>query len=184
MNDGFSKYHKFCNFIEKIQPVQKQCYHFAVKFNAMKLYDVGEDILYKNEDHVENGIIDKITKSHKNSLELDYHIKFKDNRKVVTTKDHIQSIDETDVATVPISTKDYKHHEQCLTQTEIQLLKNPLPLSEMEREWKLIHDKLGHLSFTKMDRLVKNNLLPSKFKKLKNKQIICPSCVFGRLRTS
>ena len=73
----------------------------------MKLYDVGEEILHKNVDHVEHGVIEKITKQHKNSLDLQYHIQFKESRKAVATKDHLQGIDETDVATIPTQQQDY-----------------------------------------------------------------------------
>ena len=182
VNDGFSKYHWFCNFVERIQPIQKQCYHVAATKSAMKLYDVGEEVLYKNVDHVEHGVIDKITKERTNSLDLNYHVKFKDNRKVIATKDNLQGIDETDVATIPTKDEDYSEYQKCLTLKEIQMLKNPLPLTNLEREWKLMHDKLGHLPFGTMDRLVANNMLPSKFKKMKSKPIICPSCIFGRMR--
>ena len=57
-----------------------------------------------------------------------------------------------------------------------------LPSTTLVRDWKLMHDKLGHLPFATIDRLVANNMLPPKFKKLKGKPIICPLCIFGRMR--
>ena len=33
-----------------------------------------------------------------------------------------------------------------------------------------------------MDKLVANNLLPKKFKTLKGKPVMCPPCMFGRMR--
>ena len=185
VNDGFSVYHKFCNFIETIQPIQRQCYHVQTPShsNVGKIpYKVGEEVLYKNVDHMEKGVIDKISTSdgpHNNAL---YHIKFRDNRCISTSADCIQANDETDVASIPISGEEYNQHAKCLTEQEIKLLKHPLPLLPIEREWKVLHDNLGHLSFSMMDRLVENNILPRKFRKMKNRPIICPSCVFGRMR--
>ena len=100
----------------------------------------------------------------------------------MASKDNLQGIDETDVATIPIQIQDFSEYQRCLTQKEIQMLKNPVPLTKLERDWKLMHDKLGHLTFATMERLVENNMLPSKFRKLKAKLIIFPSCIFGRMR--
>ena len=52
VNDGYAKYHRFCNFVESIQPISKQCYHVKKKSELNVInnipYDVGEDIVYKN----------------------------------------------------------------------------------------------------------------------------------------
>jgi len=40
----------------------------------------------------------------------------------------------------------------------------------------------GHVSFSNMDKMVLNNLLPQKFKELKGHKIMCPYCMFGRMR--
>ena len=57
-----------------------------------------------------------------------------------------------------------------------------MPLTSLEKEWKCLHDKLGHLSFNDMIKLVENKLLPTKFIQLKSTKILCPSCIFGRIR--
>ena len=60
VNDGYSKYHKFCNFVDKICLIQKQCFHVnnKIKFKDQILYDVGEEELYHNAGHVETGVIE------------------------------------------------------------------------------------------------------------------------------
>ena len=69
-----------------------------------------------------------------------------------------------------------------MTDEELQYLKHPLPQTPLEKEWMQLHDKYGHMSFRKMDQLVQNNMLPNKFKKLKGKHYMCPSCAYGRMR--
>ena len=65
VNDGYTKFYKFCNFIEHIQPVSKQCYsafRTVVQNPIHNLpYKIGEEVLYKNNDHVEKGVIENIT---------------------------------------------------------------------------------------------------------------------------
>ena len=45
----------------------------------------------------------------------------------MTTKDNLQGIDETDVATIPTQQVDYGEYQRFLTQNKIQMLKNALP---------------------------------------------------------
>ena len=90
--------------------------------------------------------------------------------------------DATDVSQIPCTSKDFPYHAQCLTKEELDLLKHPLPLTNLERQWKVLHDKLGHIPFSDMGALVKRNILPQKFSKLKGQSILCPSCMFGRMK--
>ena len=69
-----------------------------------------------------------------------------------------------------------------MTSGELELLKHPLPLSPLQREWKVLHDKLGHMSFRDMDKLVHHGCLPKKFISLKGTNILCPSCMFGKMK--
>ena len=46
----------------------------------------------------------------------------------------------------------------------------------------LTHDRLGHLPFVDMFKLVKNGRLPKKYLQLKGKKIVCPSCVFAKAK--
>ena len=89
--------------------------------------------------------------------------------------------DETNVSLIPCTSKDFLYHTQCLTKEEIDLLKHPLPLTDLERQWKVLHDKLLHILFSDMDALVKHNILPQKISKLRGKSILLPWCIFGHM---
>jgi len=185
VNDGYSSFHKFCNFLDSICPISQQCYHAKNPHTLKSLnaeYECGEEIVYKNGEHVEAGIIESIKVNDKADSIL-YSITFRDDRKVTANPNNILASDETDVSIVPTTTQDFVHHSKCLTKEEIELIRHPHPLSKLQKEWKTaIHDQFGHLPFAKMDWLVENNMLPAKFKQLKGSTIICPSCMFGKIR--
>ena len=170
VNDGFSKFHTFCNFVDKINPIKAQCYHdlkTPANYDEL-LYQIGEVVVYQNAAHVEKEVIEKV--SYEGDLMVpNYHITFKDNRKITTIADNIRTADETDMATIPMNPKQFIEHSKMLTEDEIKSLQHPLPLTKLEREWIKLHDRYGHMSFTEMDKLVTNNMLPKKFQKLKGK---------------
>ena len=184
VNEGFSKFHRLCNFLDARCPISAQCYH-TYKRNpcedALVPYNVGEEVLYKRGDHVETAIVDKIS-FQKDKLSPMVDVRFRDDRKETAHVDNILSSDETDVSIVPTTDKDYAEQTKCLTYNEIQMIKNPQPLSTLQQEWKRLHDKLGHISFSNMDKMVENNLLPKKYAVFKGKSILCPSCIYGRMR--
>lgn len=115
VNDGFSRFHRLCNFIEKVHPVDRQCYHNEHRRRREIIkpispdeilqfvpYDVGEEVLYKNKDHIEKGIIEDISLlDYSNTPSLT--VKFHDSRKVQAHPDQISTSEENDVADIPIS---------------------------------------------------------------------------------
>lgn len=44
------------------------------------------------------------------------------------------------------------------------------------------HEKLNHLLMSEMFKRCENGELPNKFMKLKNKTLVCPSCVIGNMK--
>ena len=38
VNNGFSKFSKFCNFVDRINPIKAECYHVAKKPQTMTNY--------------------------------------------------------------------------------------------------------------------------------------------------
>ena len=185
VNDGYSRFYKLCSFLQKYQPVHQQCYHIAkdayVKYNASIPYNIGKEVVYKNNDHIEKGVIEDITIDKDQSKFL-VHVKFSGNRKVITNFDQIMSHNETDVASIPHTTADYIEQAKCLNEKELQILKRPDNMSELQKEWMMLHDQYGHLWNTEMGSLLEFGVFPKKFKKLLNKRIVCPSCIFGCMR--
>ena len=108
VNEGYSRYHKFCNFVDTICPIRNKCFHVnnKIKYKDQILYDVGEEVLYHNAGHVETGIVENI-KPKKYVHTPEYQIKFKDNRSVNTSADHIKTKDENDLASIPIKPEEF-----------------------------------------------------------------------------
>ena len=181
VNDGYAAFHRFCNFIDSVLPAKPQCFHTKSKLKEKVMYKCGEEVLYKNQDHVEKGVIEKIVFDEV-TKKINYDVKFRDDRKITAHEDNILSNDETDVSLLPNEAKEFISTARCLTAEEIRMIKEPPVLSNIEKEWKSIHDQYGHLPFASMDKLVTNNILPSKFKTLKGKRFMCPSCMFGKMR--
>ena len=142
VNDGFSKFHTFCNFVDRINPIKAQCYHVSKtpeNYDGL-LYHIGEEVVYQNAAHVEKGIIKRV--SYKGDMKIPhYHITFKDNRKITTIADNIRTADETDMATIPTNSKQFIEYSKMLTEDEIKSLQHPLPLTKLEREWIKLHDR-------------------------------------------
>ena len=194
VNDGYSNYYKFCNFTDRIQPIDAQCYHNHALNHRISTpilspemdpefpspYSIGEEVLFKDGDHVERGIIERVTTEPEKSTS--YFIKFKNNNSATASVNQLTADNETELGQVPVTPEDFIEQARILDESELSLLTNPLPLNNLQIEWKRIHDKFGHLPFAEMDKLVYHGVLPSKFKSLCGKKIICPSCIFGRMR--
>ena len=69
-------------------------------------YSVGEEVIYKHNDHIEKGIIEKIYVD-KDPSQFVAIIKFSGNRTVRANFDEIMAQDETDVSAIPFSSEDY-----------------------------------------------------------------------------
>ena len=186
VNDGYAKYHRFCNFVEAIQPLAKQCYHVANKTKDLNMihnipYTIGEEIIYKNCDHVEKGVIEAI-KSNPETKAPIFEIKFRGGRRIESKMDTLAALDDSDITNLPYTSEDFIEHARCLNKDELHQIQHPLPLTKLEREWKILHDKFGHIPYADMDKLVEHDIFPAKFKVLKGKPILCPSCMFGRMK--
>ena len=80
---------------------------------------------------------------------------------------------------MPTTLPEKKEAASNLTKKEIGDITNPVSLSPLQEEFVNLHERLWHLPFTVMFRLVKIGFLPKKFQKLNNKAPPCVSCLFG-----
>jgi len=104
------------------------------------------------------------------------------NRTVRANFDEIMAKDETYVLEIPFLSEHYVQQAKCVNEEELAILTRPSNLSDLQKEWMILHDQYGHVSSKEMTALVEFGVFPRKFKALKNKQILCPSCIFGRMR--
>ena len=133
VNNGFSKYHCFCCVVNKISPASAQYYHSTFgSCNQQKRplfdiifcpYKVGEEVLHKNVDHLEPGVIEKIEKDNEKNAPI-FNIKFKDDYQVEAQMDQISTSDETDIGKIVISTKDFLDVAKHLTLEDIKSIQS------------------------------------------------------------
>ena len=109
-------------------------------------------------------------------------VKFNDSRKAEAHPDQITSEEENDVANIPVSPQEFLQNATYLNEEHLKQLQNPKQLSEMEIEWKRLHDRHGHLAFSEMDKLAAHGGFSKRFEAMKGKTILCPSCIFGKMR--
>ena len=181
VNDGYSKFHRFCHFVETIQPIKQQCYAVNDGGSGSAPYKIGEILTFRENDHVEDGVLERIDFDETLCAPV-FTIKFRDSRRVTATKEMILAKDEDDVASLPIQPSEFLRHANCLSEEDLKLIRHPLPLSTLEREWMREHDRLGHISFSDMDKLVKGGMLDKKFAALRGRTMLCPSCMFGKMK--
>ena len=98
---------------------------------------------------------------------------------IETTKESLRSPDDPDIGWIPTTVPAKTEAATTLTKKEINDITNPATLSPLQEEFLSLHERLWHLPFTVMFRLVKHGFLPKKFQKLKNQAPPCVSCLFG-----
>ena len=110
-----------------------------------------------------------------------FTIKYRDSSRVKATKDMILAKDEDDLASLRIQPSEFLQHAKCLSEDELTFIKNPQPSSQL-MEWIRQNDRIGHMSFADMDKLVKGGLLDKNFSSLRGRKMLCPSCMFGKMK--
>ena len=62
----------------------------------------------------------------------------------------------------------------------IEDIAKPNILDKDQQDLVSLHNKMNHLPFPAMIKLAENGNIDKRFAKLKNRQPVCMSCVFGR----
>ena len=95
------------------------------------------------------------------------------------TKESLRLPDDPDIGWIPTMLTDKKEAASNLTEKYIDDITNPVSLSPLQEEFVSLHERLWHLPFTFMFRLVKLGFLPKRFQNFNNKAPPCVSCIFG-----
>ena len=106
----------------------------------------------------------------------------KDDDKIETLKESLRAPNAPDIGWIPTTIPEKQEAVGTLSEADISRMTNPVNLSPLQEEFLAIHERLWHLPFSIMFRLVKLGFLPKKFCKLGNKAPPCVSCVFGQAR--
>ena len=140
------------------------------------MFGVGKTILYTNTGHILYVRIEEISLDQKAVLR--FRVRTTIDEVIETTKESLRSPDDPDIGWIPTTFPEKKEAASNITEKEIDDIANPVSLSPLREEFVSLHERLWHLPFTVMFRLVKLGFLPKKFQKINNKAP-CVSCLFG-----
>ena len=111
-----------------------------------------------------------------------HKIRRSDNEECLVDREHMSSITIPDISNVPISIEDYASKLHNLTPSQLKDIAKPEFLYKDQQDLVFLHNKMNHLPFPAMLKLSENGNIDKRFVKLKNRQPVCMSCVFGRSR--
>ena len=191
INEGFSisaLYSKAVSF--KVNLTKKHCHCHAStlipdedeRTNMVdidsSIFHVGETLLYTNAGHTTYIKVEEIFLDDESVLR--FRCRTVSDEEIVTTKESLRAPDSPDVGWIPSNVPEMKQASSEFSDKDIAELSNPVQLSPLQEEFLALHERLWHLPFSVMFRMMKLGFLPSKFKKLGNKAPPCVSCLFGQ----
>ena len=109
-----------------------------------------------------------------------YKVIMNNGNEVQVPQEFLADLSDSDVGQIPVTIDQVKEHLPKLTKDELEALVCPVEKDPLVSEFMAWHDRSGHLPIPDMFRLAEEGLAPSKFLKLKDKKLICPSCLFGK----
>jgi hypothetical protein len=156
-------------------------YRYTPRESLEKLHSVGDRLRLS-----QNGINQTVTISEvriDDSTQVPYFkVCLDDGHSIEVTKEFLFPLDEQDIATIPISKEQVQQHIERLDVASVEALLNPPENTELINEFMAWHYRTGHLPIPRMFDLCKRGYFPRRFLQLKDKNLICPSCVFGKCK--
>ena len=111
---------------------------------------------------------------------LKHKLRRSDNEEYLVDREHISSIAAPDISNFPISIEEYASKLHNLTPSQLKDISKPEILYKDQKDLVSLHNNMNHLPFPAMIKLAENGNIDMRFAKLKNRQPVCMSCVFGR----
>ena len=139
---------------------------------------IGCSVRYLQDDHVETGTLIGVDISDPSKPAL-YDIEFKDNRKVQTTREHLELLETPDAFAIPTQARQILEVAYTISKEVLDKLRSADVLTPLQQLWLWWHEVLDHLPRIGMNWLVEKGSLPSKFKALKDWKFVCPSCLLA-----
>ena len=110
---------------------------------------------------------------------LKHKIRRPDHEEYLVDREHLSSTTIPDIANVPVSIEEYQSELHNLTPSQLKDISKPSILDQDQSDLVALHNKMNHLPFPAMMKLAEKGHIEKRFLKLKHKQPICMSCIFG-----
>ena len=169
-----TKQHCHCHNVHLIPDDQEPATSLEL---SDQMFHVGETLLYLNAGHTSYVRVEKIYLDDDATLRI--QVRTKNDEIIETTKESLRSPTDPDIGWIPASIPEKEATASTLSEEDIKKISDPVTLSPLQEEFLALHERLWHLPFSVMFRLVKLGFLPLKFRKLKNKAPPCVSCLLG-----
>jgi len=117
------------------------------------------------------------------SVEGNHILRKSDGTKVITPASHIQEFNQPTITNVPTTPLEYCQEIKNLSPDQLKKIVYPRKLSPIQQEFLSWHNRLFHMPFYRMYKLIKMGVLPKRLEKCFNEhhsKIVCISCQFGK----
>ena len=126
-----------------------------------ELFHVGETLLFSKEGRTVYVRVTRVSVGADSVLR--FTVKPSDGDVFETAREFLRCPDDPDIGWIPATVPEKKHAAASLSDGVIRQLSNPVKLSPLQEEFLALHERLWHLPFSTMFRMVKLGLLPRKF---------------------
>ena len=178
---GFTKYKSFLaqvgSPIAKLGPATVEYGDEKIDTDNMLFMD-NESIKFNDGNGTNDSAVYMGPVSH--GYILKHKIRRYDNEEYLVDREHISSITVPEISNFPILIEEYAYKLHNLTTSQLKDISKPEILDKDKQDLVSLHDRMNHLPFPAMIKLAENGNIDKRFAKLKNRQPVYMSCVFGR----
>ena len=168
----------------KLENLKETEYREMVKKRLLngEFFKIGDTVRYCKDGHFEYATYVDFDLENLASVPK-YVLDLHDSKRTVRAdKEYVTPIDVPDICDIHLSEKQVKGIFQDLSAEELKTIFNRGNEDKLFTEFMAWHERLNHLPKAEMFQLCERGELPSKFLALKDKTIICPSCVIGNMK--
>ena len=138
-------------------------------------YTMGDEVIYHDGNgHSETCVYEG------ESVNGNHILRKSDGTKVITPASHIQEFGQPTLTNVPTTPLEYCKEIENMTADDLKKLVYPRKLSPVQQEFISWHNRLFHMPFYRMYKLIKIGILPKRLAKAEQSKIVCIACQFGK----
>ena len=141
-------------------------------------YTLGDEVIYHDGEGTSESCVYE-----GESVEGNHILRKENGIKVITPASHIQQYGETTLTNVPQTPLDYCKEIKDISPEDLKRIVYPRKLTPLHQEFLSWHNRLFHMPFYRMYKLIKTGHLPKRFLKVFDKghcNLVCVSCQFGK----
>ncbi len=120
---------------------------------SSNLFHVGETLLYTKDGHTSYARVEEIFFD--DDMVLRFRIKTKSDESITVTRESLRAPEAPDIGWIPTNVPEHREAASHLSEEELNAIANPVKLSPLQEEFLALHERLWHLPFSVMFRLVK-----------------------------